>query len=119
MLDKTNEINLQGMAVGNGCWGSTVGLCSFGSDMDRVWQQFLYGHNAITPIAYKKIVKACGDPMDGPGTWSNCTGQGPSCRYVVALHYTHASRSSAYLLRAAYCVLRAAFSNGHRVCLVH
>ena len=37
------------------------------------------GHNAITPVAYKKIVKGCGDPMDGPGTWSNCTGQEPGC----------------------------------------
>jgi hypothetical protein len=73
MLDKENKINLKGLAVGNGCWGSAVGLCSFASDMDRVWQQFLYGHNAITPIAYKKIVAACGDPMDGPGSWSNCT----------------------------------------------
>jgi carboxypeptidase C (cathepsin A) len=62
--DKQNKINLKGMAVGNGCWGSAVGLCTFGSDMDRIWQQFLYGHNAITPVAYKKIVKHCGDPSE-------------------------------------------------------
>jgi hypothetical protein len=72
-------INIKGFAVGNGCWGNTVGLCSFGSDMDRIWQQFLYGHNAITPVAYKKIIKYCGDPMDGPGSWSNCSGLGPEC----------------------------------------
>ena len=69
MMDDQNEINLKGLAVGNGCWGSAVGLCSFGPDMDRVWQQFLYGHNAITTIDYKKIVKACGDPMEGEGAW--------------------------------------------------
>ena len=55
--DTDNQINLKGMAVGNGCWGSAVGLCSFQSDMDRIWQQFLYGHNAITTTAYKKIIK--------------------------------------------------------------
>jgi carboxypeptidase C (cathepsin A) len=91
MLDAENKINLKGLAIGNGCWGSTVGLCSFGPDMDRVWQQFLYGHNAITPVAYKKIVKACGDPMDGPGSWSNCTGQGPVCPNMLKASDRYAS----------------------------
>ena len=31
-----NKINLKGLAVGNGCWGSKVGLCAFGADMDRI-----------------------------------------------------------------------------------
>ena len=36
MNDPDNKINLKGLAVGNGCWGSKVGLCAFGADMDRI-----------------------------------------------------------------------------------
>ena len=75
-------INLKGIAVGNGCWGSAVGLCNFGCDMDRIWQQFLYGHSAISKKQYNAIVEACGDPAAGEGAWSNCTqpgNTGPGC----------------------------------------
>jgi len=69
MNDANNEINLKGLAVGNGCWGSKVGLCAFGADMDRINTQFLYGHGAISKTAYKQVVDACGDPADGPNAW--------------------------------------------------
>lgn len=69
MNDASNTINLKGMAVGNGCWGSKVGLCAFGSDMHRINAQFLLGHGAISKALYKSIVGACGDPAAGPGTW--------------------------------------------------
>jgi carboxypeptidase C (cathepsin A) len=82
MLDDTSTLNLQGLAVGNGCWGSDVGLCSFGPDMDRVWQQFLYGHTAISTAIYRQIVQSCGDPQAGPGSWSNCSGQPAGCPYM-------------------------------------
>ena len=36
----TFKINLVGLAVGNGCWGSKVGLCAFGADMARINAQF-------------------------------------------------------------------------------
>lgn len=68
-LDTSNTINLKGLAVGNGCWGSKVGLCAFGADMDRINAQFLYGHGAYSKAAYKAIVSACGDPADGPNAW--------------------------------------------------
>eukprot|EP00039_Didymoeca_costata_P028038 m.19801 g.19801 ORF g.19801 m.19801 type:complete len:487 (-) comp6676_c0_seq2:269-1729(-) len=69
MNDANNEINLVGMAVGNGCWGSQVGLCAFGADMARINVQFLYGHGAISATLYKNISAECGDPALGPGTW--------------------------------------------------
>lgn len=57
------------MAVGNGCWGSDVGLCAFGSDMQRINAQFFLGHGAISKHLYKNIVKECGDPAAGEGAW--------------------------------------------------
>jgi len=69
MNDADSKINLIGMAVGNGCWGSKVGLCAFGADMQRINAQFLLGHGAISTTLYKSISAACGDPAAGQGTW--------------------------------------------------
>jgi len=71
MNDADNKINLVGMAVGNGCWGSKVGLCSFGPDMERINAQFLYGHGAFSAKLYKEIVAKCGDPAAGEMSWSD------------------------------------------------
>ena len=73
MNDAGSKINLKGMAVGNGCWGSEVGLCAFGKDMARIQAEFLYGHGAISKSLRATIVAACGDPSAGPGTWDNST----------------------------------------------
>jgi len=73
MNDGGNKINLVGMAVGNGCWGSQVGLCAFGKDMARIQAEFLYGHGAISKSLRATIAGACGDPAAGPGTWDNST----------------------------------------------
>ena len=73
MNDADNKINLVGMAVGNGCWGSKVGLCAFGKDMARIQAEFLYGHGAISKSLRATIAAACGDPAAGPGTWDNST----------------------------------------------
>ena len=81
MNDKDNKINLKGMAVGNGCWGSKVGLCSFGSDMQRINAQFLIGVGAISRVLYSDIIKACGDPAAGPMTWPETLP--PACEKVV------------------------------------
>ncbi len=97
LTDTASTINLQGVAVGNGCWGSTVGLCSFGPDMQRIWQMFLFGHSAISSRSYRAIVKACGDPAGGEGAWSNCSGQGPACSgpYASMLRGSDSYRSYA------------------------
>ena len=96
LADEASTIRLKGIAIGNGCWGSTVGLCSFGPDMQRIWQQFLYGHSAIPKRRYAAIAKACGDPAHGPGSWSNCSGQGPGCSgpYASMLRGSDKYRSS-------------------------
>eukprot|EP01052_Picozoa_sp_SAG31_P003158 SAG31_NODE_119_length_23948_cov_9.957105_5_plen_300_part_00 len=71
--------------------GSDVGLCTFGPDMDRIWQMFLHGHSATSIPQFKAIVKSCGDPADGPGAWSNCTGQGDVCSNMKAPSDRYAS----------------------------
>lgn len=44
VIDKRGGINLQGMAVGNGCWGNGVELyCGFGKEQRRIESDFLYG----------------------------------------------------------------------------
>ena len=81
MNDPDNKINLKGLAVGNGCWGSKVGLCSFGSDAERIYTQFLYGHGACPAALYEEIIEACGDPMKGPMTWPETLP--PACAKAV------------------------------------
>merc|ERR1719174_527884 len=67
--DPHNKINLKGIAVGNGCWGSKVGLCAFGTEMQRIQTAFLYGHGAISMDLKRKINADCGDPQKGPDSW--------------------------------------------------
>jgi hypothetical protein len=85
MNDKENKINLVGLAVGNGCWGSKVGLCAFGADMARINAQFFVGHGAMSKHSYAAVVLACGDPTsggplgDGQGAWDK-TFDTPKCQ---------------------------------------
>ena len=47
-------MNLHGMAVGNGCWGSGENLyCGFGKEQKRIESEFLFGHGF-----YSKSIKA-------------------------------------------------------------
>tara|TARA_B110000208_G_scaffold14306_1_gene17371 strand:+ start:82 stop:1770 length:1689 start_codon:yes stop_codon:yes gene_type:complete len=67
----TKPINLIGIAVGNGCWGSKVGLCAFGADMARIDTMFYFGHSATSNDQYDAVVTACGDPRKGPESWGS------------------------------------------------
>ena len=81
MLDADNTINLKGLAVGNGCWGSKVGLCAFGNDMYRMQMAFLFGHGAVPQPLYKTVVAECGDPaLSGSDGWHTMS---PACQAAV------------------------------------
>lgn len=64
-------------------WGSKVGLCAFGADMDRINTQFLYGHGAISKDAYKSVVDACGDPAVGPNACVVCVPHPPAAGLII------------------------------------
>jgi hypothetical protein len=45
-LDPLNaKLPLVGAAIGNGCWGNTVGTCAFSSpEAQRISSDFYFGH---------------------------------------------------------------------------
>ena len=64
------KINLIGAAIGNGCWGNTVGTCAFSSpEAQEISADFFYGHGMYSQNLRKEILASCGD-------WSKLT---PRC----------------------------------------
>lgn len=56
------KLNLIGAAIGNGCWGNTVGTCAFSSpESQQISADFYYGHGMYSQQLRSEIVKACGD----------------------------------------------------------
>ncbi len=51
-----------GAAIGNGCWGNTVGTCAFSSpEAQQITADFLYGHAFYSQTLREQIVQSCGD----------------------------------------------------------
>jgi carboxypeptidase C (cathepsin A) len=59
------KINIKGIAVGNGCWGSEVGTCSSSSDANRYAVELFKGHSMIAQSTYADIIATCGPMMNG------------------------------------------------------
>jgi carboxypeptidase C (cathepsin A) len=56
------KLNLKGMAIGNGCWGNTVGTCAFRSpESSHIYADFFYGHGMYSEVLRGEILEACGD----------------------------------------------------------
>lgn len=56
------NINFIGSAIGNGCWGNTVGTCDFSSpEAYRISADFYYGHAMYSQDLRAKIVETCRD----------------------------------------------------------
>jgi len=60
------NINLVGAAIGNGCWGTTVGTCAHGVEQQEYASAFFYGHGMYSQKLRKEMLEACGD-------WSSLT----------------------------------------------
>lgn len=57
-----SDINLVGAAIGNGCWGNTVGTCDFSSpEAQQISADFYYGHGMYSQALRAEIDKNCGD----------------------------------------------------------
>jgi len=65
------KINIKGIAVGNGCWGSEVGTCSSSSDANRYSIELFKGHSMISQNTYADLVNTCGPLFNG--TSDDCT----------------------------------------------
>ena len=52
--------NLKGAAIGDGCWGTKVGLCAFSSGKaQQIQVEFFQGHGMYSQPLYKRIQAAC------------------------------------------------------------
>lgn len=62
-LNKLNaQINLIGAAIGNGCWGNTIGTCDFSSpEAQKFSANFYFGHGMYSQILKTEIDSNCGD----------------------------------------------------------
>eukprot|EP00937_MAST-01D_sp_MAST-1D-sp2_P007962 g7962.t1 len=58
---KDSQINLKGIAVGNGCTGTEVGVC--GAQSDAIEVEYLWGHGLYSDATHAAIGKACGSPV--------------------------------------------------------
>jgi carboxypeptidase C (cathepsin A) len=62
IMNRSTTINLKGLAIGDGCWGNTVGTCDFGSgDALRISTNFYHGHAMVSETLFQQIITACGD----------------------------------------------------------
>lgn len=56
------KLNLIGAAIGNGCWGNTVGTCAFSSpEAQQISSDFYFGHGMYSQDLRQKIDLACKD----------------------------------------------------------
>jgi len=64
-LDKDSlsaKINFIGSAIGNGCWGNTVGTCAFSSGESlQISSDFYFGHGMYSQALRAQILQECGD----------------------------------------------------------
>ena len=55
------EINLIGAAIGNGCWGTTVGTCAHGVEQQEYASAFYFGQGMYAQTLRTEMLEACGD----------------------------------------------------------
>jgi hypothetical protein len=55
------KINFAGAAIGNGCWGNTVGTCAFSSPESlQISADFYFGHGMYSQELRTEMLSACG-----------------------------------------------------------
>jgi len=64
------HVNLKGILVGNGCWGSEVGTCGSAIDSERIAATLFYGHAMISEKTWLQLHDICGPYLNDSS--SNC-----------------------------------------------
>eukprot|EP01062_Namystynia_karyoxenos_P010911 TRINITY_DN1389_c0_g2_i1.p2 TRINITY_DN1389_c0_g2~~TRINITY_DN1389_c0_g2_i1.p2 ORF type:complete len:550 (+),score=221.87 TRINITY_DN1389_c0_g2_i1:77-1651(+) len=77
-----NQINLKGIAVGDGCTGHKTSSCG---GTDSTWQQvhFLYGHQQFSAKLFNSIMATCTDAALRDGTYT----RKPGCQALITEMY--------------------------------
>ena len=58
--------NFKGAAIGDGCWGTDVGLCAFGTGKsNEIQANFLNGHSMISPPLFSQLQTECTNATSG------------------------------------------------------
>ena len=58
--------NFVGAAIGDGCWGTDVGLCAFGSGKsNEIQANFFLGHSMIDQPLFRGLERACANATTG------------------------------------------------------
>ena len=65
-IDKRGGVpNLKGAAIGDGCWGTKVGMCNFQTGKSaEISAKFYQGHGMYDQVLYNNIVESCGNFSD-------------------------------------------------------
>ena len=82
------RVNLQGIAVGNGCLGLDIGVCAFDFRNElNTNMPFFSGHGLISPVTYAAVQKDCDPSAAGPS---------PSCQSDFDLAHSEIGNVNIY-----------------------
>jgi hypothetical protein len=59
LISQRGGVNLQGMAIGNSCWGTAVGTCGFRLEQKMILTKFYHGKGLISDSQYAQVVHEC------------------------------------------------------------
>jgi Serine carboxypeptidase len=59
LLQQQPAVPLRGMAVGNGCWGTAVGICSGNGESMEIATQFFHGHVMFDDALWDAMREHC------------------------------------------------------------
>ena len=59
LLKQQPDVRLRGMAVGNGCWGTQVGICSGNGDSMAIATEFFHAHNMFDDALWEDMQQHC------------------------------------------------------------
>ena len=59
LLERLPALDLAGMAIGNGCWGNKVGLCSDSGDAMSIITQFFHAHSMFDDALWEDMQLNC------------------------------------------------------------